>query len=133
MDGYRVMPMPEAVRISDVLLTVTGNTAVIRREHFEIMKDRAIVGNSGHFNVEIDLPALADLAVERRPVREHVEEFRLPDGRRSYVLAGRRPHRAEGRSRWSPSAATPWSGTAVWMWRASRPRCVRRPRTWPGL
>jgi len=87
MDGYRVMPMREAVRISDVLLTVTGNTAVIRREHFEIIKDRAIVGNSGHFNVEIDLPALADLAVERRPVREHVEEFRLPDGRRIYVLA----------------------------------------------
>jgi len=87
MDGYRVMPMPEAVRVSDVLLTVTGNTAVIRREHFEVMKDRAIVGNAGHFNVEIDLAALADLAVERRPVREHVEEYRLPDGRRIYVLA----------------------------------------------
>jgi adenosylhomocysteinase len=87
MDGYRVMPMAEAARISDVLLTVTGNTAVLRREHFEVMKDRAIVGNSGHFNVELDLAALADLAVERKPVREHVEEFRLSDGRRIYVLA----------------------------------------------
>src|SRR5437879_11621981 len=56
------------------------------RSHFEIMKDRAIVGNSGHFNVEIDLPALADLAVERRPVREHVEEFRLPEDRKSTRL-----------------------------------------------
>src|SRR5207302_10240464 len=85
--GYPVVPMAEAVRISVVLLTVTRNTAVIRREHFEMLKDRAIVGNAGHFNVEIDLAALADLAVERRPVREHVEEFRLPDGRRIYVLA----------------------------------------------
>ncbi|HLW59343.1 MAG TPA: adenosylhomocysteinase [bacterium] len=87
MDGYRVLPMLEAARISDVLLTVTGDTGVIRREHFEVMKDRAIVGNAGHFNVEIDLPVLADLAVERRPVREYVEEFRLADGRRIYVLA----------------------------------------------
>ncbi len=87
MDGYRVMPMLEAARISDVLLTVTGDTSVIRREHFEAMKDRAIVGNSGHFNVEIDIPALAELAAERRTVREHVEEFRLGDGRRIYVLA----------------------------------------------
>ncbi len=87
MDGYRVMPMVEAARISDVLLTVTGDTSVIRREHFEVMKDRAIVGNSGHFNVEIDIPVLAGLAVERRMVREHVEEFRLRDGRRIYVLA----------------------------------------------
>jgi adenosylhomocysteinase len=87
MDGYRVMPMGEAARISDVLLTVTGDTSVIRREHFEVMKDRAIVGNSGHFNVEIDIPALAELAEERRIVRDNVEEFRLRDGRRIYVLA----------------------------------------------
>ena len=87
MDGYRVMPMLEAARISDVLLTVTGDTAVIRREHLEVMKDRAILGNAGHFDVEIDLSALADLAAERRAVREHVEEFRLRDGRRIYVLA----------------------------------------------
>ncbi|HEX4835246.1 MAG TPA: adenosylhomocysteinase [bacterium] len=87
MDGYRVMPVLEAARISDILITVTGNTAVIRREHFEVMKDRAIVANSGHFDVEIDLPALADLAAERRTVRSNVEEYRLRDGRRIYVLA----------------------------------------------
>ncbi len=87
MDGYRVMPMLEAARISDVLITVTGDTSVIRREHFEVMKDRAIVANSGHFDVEIDLPALADLAADRRVARPNVEEFRLRDGRRIYVLA----------------------------------------------
>ena len=87
MDGYRVMPMLEAARISDVVLTVTGDTSVVRREHFEVMKDRAIVGNSGHFNVEIDIPALAEMAPERRMVREQVEEFRFRDGRRIYLLA----------------------------------------------
>ncbi len=87
MDGYRVMPMLEAARISDVLITVTGNTSVVRREHFEVMKNRAIIANSGHFDVELDLPALADLAVERRTVRPNVEEYRLRDGRRIYVLA----------------------------------------------
>ena len=87
MDGYRVMPMLEAARESDVLITVTGNRGVIRREHFEVMKDRTIVANAGHFDVEIDLAALADRAAERRRVREHVEEYRLRDGRRIYVLA----------------------------------------------
>jgi adenosylhomocysteinase len=87
MDGYRVLPMLEAARISDVLITVTGNTSVVRREHFEAMKDRAIVANSGHFDVEIDLAALADLAEERRAVRPSVEEYRLRDGRRIYLLA----------------------------------------------
>ncbi len=87
MDGYGVMPLLDAARVADVLITVTGNTSVIRREHFEVMKDRAIVGNSGHFDVEIDLPALADLTEERRSVRPNVEEFRLRGGRRIYVLA----------------------------------------------
>jgi adenosylhomocysteinase len=87
MDGYRVLPMEEAARISDILITVTGNTAVIRREHFQVMKDRAVVANSGHFDVEIDLPALADLAEERHTVRSNVEEYRLRDGRRIFVLA----------------------------------------------
>ncbi len=87
MDGYRVLPMLEAARVSDVLITVTGDTSVIRREHFEVMKDRAIVANAGHFDVEIDLAALADLVEERQPVRPHVEECRLRDGRRIYLLA----------------------------------------------
>lgn len=87
MDGFAVMPLLQAARVSDVCITVTGNTSVIRREHFEVMKDRAIVANSGHFDVEIDLPALADLTEERRIARPNVEEFRLRNGRRIYVLA----------------------------------------------
>jgi len=87
MDGYQVMPMMEAARVSDIVITVTGNTSVVRREHFEAMKDRALVANSGHFDVELDLSALADLAEDRRTVRPNVEEFRLRDGRRIYVLA----------------------------------------------
>jgi adenosylhomocysteinase len=75
------------VRVADVVLTVTGNTSIVRREHFEVMKDRAIVANSGHFDVELDLAALADLAESRRSVRPNVEEFRLRNGRRIYVLA----------------------------------------------
>jgi adenosylhomocysteinase len=87
MDGYRVLPMLEAARVSDVLITVTGNTGVIRREHFAVMKDRAILANSGHFDVEIDLRALAEMATSRRRVRPHVDEYCLEDGRRLYVLA----------------------------------------------
>jgi adenosylhomocysteinase len=87
MDGHRVLPMLDAVRVADVVLTVTGNTSIVRREHFEVMKDRAIVANSGHFDVELDLAALADLAESRRSVRPNVEEFRLRNGRRIYVLA----------------------------------------------
>jgi adenosylhomocysteinase len=87
MDGHRVLPMLQAVRLADVIVTVTGNTSIVRREHFDAMKDRAIVANSGHFDVELDLSALADLADSRRPVRSNVEEFRLRDGRRIYVLA----------------------------------------------
>jgi adenosylhomocysteinase len=86
MDGYQVMPMSEAARIGDFFCTLTGDMSVLRKEHFEIMKDGAIVSNSGHFNVEIDLNALAGMAVERRPIREFVEEFKMADGRRIYVL-----------------------------------------------
>jgi adenosylhomocysteinase len=86
MDGYQVLPMGPAAEIGDVFVTVTGNTAVIRREHFARMKDGAILANAGHFNVEIDLPALAALARSRRAMRPLVEEFTLPGGRRLYVL-----------------------------------------------
>jgi adenosylhomocysteinase len=86
MDGYRVMPMLEAVQIADIICTVTGNTSVLREEHFEAMKDGCIVCNSGHFNVEIDIPALAALSDERRELRDFVEEFLLKDGRRIFVL-----------------------------------------------
>jgi adenosylhomocysteinase len=86
MDGYRVMPMAEAVPIGEVFITVTGNLHVLREEHFRAMKDGAIICNSGHFNVEIDLNALDRMARERREVREFVEEFRMEDGRRLFVL-----------------------------------------------
>ena len=86
MDGYRVMPMQQAAPIGDVFITVTGNLHVLREEHFRAMKEGAIICNSGHFNVEIDLNALDGLARERREIREYVEEFHLQDGRRLYVL-----------------------------------------------
>ncbi len=87
MDGYRVMPMSKAAREGDVFITVTGNKSVLRPEHFKLMKDGAIVANSGHFNVEIDLPGLAKLSKSRRTVREFTEEYLLRSGRRIYVLA----------------------------------------------
>ncbi len=87
MDGFQVMKMEEAARIGDVFVTVTGNKNVIAEKHFQLMKDGAIVANAGHFNVEIDIPALERLAVNRRKIRPFVEEFTLKDGRRIYLLA----------------------------------------------
>lgn len=87
MDGYRVMPMIEAAKIADVVITVTGDLSVIDRQHFEVMKDGCIVANSGHFNDEINITALEALARSRRPARAFVEEFQLHDGRRIFLLA----------------------------------------------
>src|SRR5262249_30814761 len=87
MDGYRVMPMAKAVKEGQVFVTVTGNKGVLRAEHFRAMRDGAVICNSGHFNVEIDIPALASMAKQRRQVREFVEEFLLKDGRRIHLLA----------------------------------------------
>jgi len=86
MDGYRIMPMAEAAKIGDFFVTVTGDIKVIRREHFAVMKDGAVVCNSGHFNVEIDIPALEKMSRRKRPIREFVEEFTLPNGRRINLL-----------------------------------------------
>jgi adenosylhomocysteinase len=86
MEGYRVMPLQEAARIGDIFVTVTGDVHVLDRPHFEAMKSGAIVANSGHFNVEINLPALEAMATGRREVRDFVEEFVLPDGRKIFVL-----------------------------------------------
>jgi adenosylhomocysteinase len=86
MDGFRVMTMSEAATIGDLFITLTGNKHVIARDHFEKMKNGAILCNSGHFNIEIDLEALAKAASSRRATREFVEEFALRDGRRVYVL-----------------------------------------------
>jgi adenosylhomocysteinase len=87
LDGYRVMTMEEAAGVGDIFVTVTGNKGVLREEHFRKMKDGAVVCNSGHFNVEIDIPALEALSAGRRPIREFVEEFALRDGRRIHLLA----------------------------------------------
>jgi adenosylhomocysteinase len=87
MDGFRVMPMSEAVKEGDVFITVTGNKNVIRREHFEKIKSGAIVCNSGHFNVEIEIPALEEMSKSKREVRPLVDEFLLKDGRKVYLIA----------------------------------------------
>jgi adenosylhomocysteinase len=86
MDGFRVMTMAEACPIGDIFVTVTGNKNVIAREHFDKLKSGAILANSGHFNVEIDLDALASVASSRKEARPFVEEFSMKDGRKLYVL-----------------------------------------------
>ncbi len=86
MDGYRVMPMKEAAQIGDIFVTVTGDLNVVDRSHFEVMKDGAIVANSGHFNVEINIPALESMATEKRLVRPFVEQYILEDNRRINIL-----------------------------------------------
>ena len=86
MDGFRVMPMAEAAQIGDIFVTVTGDLNVIDRQHFEIMKNGAIIANSGHFNVEINIPALEEMATEKRLVRPFVEQYYLPDGRTLNLL-----------------------------------------------
>lgn len=86
MDGYQVMPMEKAACLGDFFCTLTGDIHVLRGEHFEVMKDGAIISNSGHFNVEIDLERLGEMAVARRQIRDFVEEFAMKDGRRLYVL-----------------------------------------------
>ncbi len=86
MDGFRVMPVAEAAKIGDVFVTVTGNKAVITSEHFKVMKDGAVVANSGHFNVEIDIPALEKMSLQKRQTRDFVDEYTLRDGRKIYLL-----------------------------------------------
>ena len=86
MDGFRVMPMEEASKIGDIFCTLTGDINVLDRHHFEVMKDGAIVANSGHFNVEINIPALAEMSVGKKLVRPFVEEYELKDGRLIFIL-----------------------------------------------
>jgi adenosylhomocysteinase len=87
MDGFRVMPMMEAAKIGDVFCTLTGDLNVIRPEHFRVMKDNAVVCNSGHFNVEIDIPGLEKMAKRKRQIREFVTEYTLRNGKRINLLA----------------------------------------------
>jgi len=87
MDGFRVMPVAEAAKIAKLFVTATGDIHVLRGEHFEAMQDGTIIANTGHFNVEIDIPALEKLAVKKRTMREFVDEYTMADGRRIYLLA----------------------------------------------
>jgi adenosylhomocysteinase len=87
MDGFEVLPMERAAEVGDVFCTATGDKSVITQAHIERLKDGAILANTGHFNVEIEIPALRSLAVETRAAREFVEEFKLADGRRVYLIA----------------------------------------------
>lgn len=87
MDGYQVLPLIEAAKSGDIFITATGNTTVIDEPHFKEMKDGAILANTGHFNVEINIPALGRLAKTKKPVRPFVEEYTLRDGRHLYLLA----------------------------------------------
>jgi adenosylhomocysteinase len=86
MDGFQVMSLKEAAKIGDIFVTVTGDKSVINDSHFSKMKDGAIVANSGHFNVEIDIPSLKKLSQKKRKIRDFVEEFTLKNGKKIYLL-----------------------------------------------
>ena len=87
MDGFQVMPLLKAAPLGDFFITVTGNKNVIRKEHFEVMKDRAVLANAGHFDVEISKPDLHELAIEKKLVKPNIEEFVFKDKRKVYLLA----------------------------------------------
>lgn len=86
MDGFRVMPMLEAARIGDIFVTATGDINALDRQHMEVMKDGAILANSGHFNVEVNIPALESLSVSKQRVRDFVDQYTLKDGRTICLL-----------------------------------------------
>ncbi len=86
MDGFRIMPMAEAARIGNVFVTLTGDKNVVAAEHFKLMRDGAVVANSGHFNVEIDIPGLEKLCLSKRQTRDFVDEYTMRDGRKIYLL-----------------------------------------------
>ncbi|WP_058301842.1 adenosylhomocysteinase [Gorillibacterium timonense] len=87
MDGFAIMPMAEAAKRGDLFVTVTGNKSVIRGEHYEVMKDGALLANAGHFDVEVNKPELLAQSVSKRTVRNNIEEYKLKDGRKLYLLA----------------------------------------------
>ena len=86
MDGFQVMPLLDAARVGDIFITTTGDKNVIDKAHFQVIKDDAILANSGHFNVEINIPALENLAKNKRNIRAFVDEYTLGDGRHLYLL-----------------------------------------------
>ena len=86
MDGHQVMSMAEAASVGDIFITLTGGLKAVARQHIEVMKDGAVLANSGHFNVEIDIPALEEMSDSKQEIRPFVEEYRMVDGRRLYLL-----------------------------------------------
>jgi adenosylhomocysteinase len=86
MEGYQVMPLVEAAKVGDIFITVTGDKNVVDKDHFQVMKDGAILANSGHFNAEINIPVLEEMAKSKRTIRSFVDEYKLPDGRCLYLL-----------------------------------------------
>ena len=86
MDGFEVLPMLDAAKIGDIFITATGDTHILDKHHFDVMKDGALLSNSGHFNVEINIPELEKMAKEKRRVREFVDQYVMPDGRRLNLL-----------------------------------------------
>ena len=128
MDGYRVTDMREAAELGDIFVTVTGDINAVDGEHLARMKDGAILANSGHFNVEINLEALSGMAVQRRPVRENVEEFRMGDGRRIYLLAeGRLVNLAAAEGHPAQVMDLSFANQALSAeWLAGRPQLERR-------
>jgi adenosylhomocysteinase len=86
MEGYRVMPLIDAARFGDVFITVTGDKNVVDKKHFDVMKDGAIVCNSGHFNVEINIPVLEEMAVSKKTIRTYVDDYKMKDGRSIFLL-----------------------------------------------
>jgi adenosylhomocysteinase len=124
MEGYRVMPMAQAAPLGDVFVTVTGNTSVLRPEHFAVMRDGAIMANSGHFDVEIDVSGLTAIAASRRDVRPNADEYTLADGRRIVLLAQGRLVNL-GAAEGHPAAVMDMSfanQALVVEWLASRPQ-----------
>jgi len=96
MDGYRVMKMADAAKLGDIFVTTTGNRDILTSEHFQIMKDGAILANSGHFNVEIDMEALASLAKSVRTVRHNIKEYKIEDRHINVIAEGRLVNLAAG-------------------------------------
>jgi adenosylhomocysteinase len=123
MDGYLAMPMEEAARVADLIITVTGNLNVLDRRHFEVMKDGVVIANTGHFNDEINIPALESISSSRTSLRDFVEQFDV-DGRKIYLLAeGRLPTR-----RCPPSICSRKRASSRPVYTSCRSRSIRKSR-----
>jgi adenosylhomocysteinase len=134
MDGFRVMPMMEAARVGDIFVTSTGDVNVVDGKHMEAMKDGAIMANSGHFNVEVNIPALEEMSTGKRRLRPSLDEYQLKDGRKLYLLGeGRLVNlaAAEGHpSEVMDMSFADQSLVAEWLWKGEKlePRVYEVPK-----